>query len=239
MSAIITVKNVRKTYELGKTTVPALRGVSLSIKPGECVYLGGPSGSGKSTLLHIIGCLDTPSSGELVIDNNNILSIDDNRLSDFRCRNIGFVFQNFNLLPVLNVYENVEYPLMLQKTPNRRQRVMEMLDAVGLADYTKHYPNELSGGQRQRVAVARALVTDPSILIADEPIANLDSNNGQIVLQLMLDLAKTKNAAVIVSTHSDTLLENGNRVIFLKDGLIEDEIHRNYSTPTAKLAANI
>ncbi len=220
MNYLIEANNLVKTYMLGKTKVEALRNVSLKVKEGEQLMLGGPSGSGKSTLLHILGCLDRPTSGMVTMFNKNIFTSDDNQLSDFRANNIGFVFQNFNLVPVLNAYENVEYPLLLCKKQNRRDRVMSILKEVGLEEYAKHYPNELSGGQRQRVAIARAMVTEGKLLIADEPTANLDSTTGSRITELMFSLTEKKGTTLIICTHNEQLLNSGTRTIFLTDGKV-------------------
>ncbi|CAI8936772.1 Uncharacterized ABC transporter ATP-binding protein TM_0352 [Methylocaldum szegediense] len=222
----IQISDLHKTYQLGESQVHALRGVSLTVKEGERLFLGGPSGSGKSTLLHIIGCLDRFDQGRIVVAGRDVASADDRALADFRARHIGFVFQNFNLLPVLTVFENVEYPLLLngeKSVKKRRGRVEAMLEAVGLLTYAKHYPNELSGGQRQRVAIARALVHHPRLLIADEPTANLDSTTGDAIIRLMLDLSRKQGSTVIICTHNRELLDNAERCVLLRDGQIEND----------------
>lgn len=220
---MIEADGVHKRYELGKATVHALQGVDLRIAEGECVFLGGPSGSGKSTLLHLLGGLDRPSAGSVRIAGFATGNVADATLADFRCRRIGFVFQTFNLLPVLTVAENVEYPLLLARAPNRAARVARLLDDVGLGEHAKHFPNELSGGQRQRVAIARALVHEPSLLIADEPTANLDSQTGMRVLDLMLDLSRRQGATVVICTHNPELLAIAPRLVRLRDGVIESD----------------
>jgi putative ABC transport system ATP-binding protein len=222
----IEVNDLRKSYEMGASQVHALRGVSLAVREGERVFLGGPSGSGKSTLLHIIGCLDSFDSGRFTIAGQNVSSTRDTAISDFRARNIGFVFQTFNLMPVLTVHENVEYPLMLngeKKAGERRGRVERMLEEVGLERHAKHYPNELSGGQRQRVAIARALVHRPRLLIADEPTANLDSSTGDSIMALMLSLSREHGSTVIICTHNPELLKNAERCVILRDGHVESD----------------
>ena len=223
---MIEIEELHKTYALGDTKVQALRGVSLSVEAGEILFLGGPSGSGKSTLLHLIGCLDRPSAGRVRVDGMDIATPDDDALADFRARNLGFVFQDFNLLPVLRVHENVEYPLLLAGAGNRKVKVDEVLGRVGLARYARHYPSELSGGQRQRVAIARALVNAPRLLIADEPTANLDSHTGGEVIELMLALSREQGTTVVICTHNDELLANAPRVVLLRDGLIEADNSR-------------
>ena len=223
--SFIQVNDLHKRYQLGASDVRALRGVSLVIEEGERVFIGGPSGSGKSTLLHIIGCLDRFDCGSVRIGGKDVVLADDREMSDFRARNIGFVFQNFNLLPVLNVFENVEYPLILNGVKNPRQRreqVMGIIDAVGLGTHAKHFPNELSGGQRQRVAIARALVHRPSLLIADEPTANLDSTTGGTIIDLMLSLSRSHGSTVIICTHNPELLRRAERRVMLRDGQVED-----------------
>jgi putative ABC transport system ATP-binding protein len=221
MNPIVRVSALGKRYRLGETDVNALDGVTLDIYPGETVILSGPSGSGKSTLLQLIGCLDTPSRGSV-----NVLGLDtqiqsDNALSEFRARHLGFVFQTFNLIPVLSVYENVEYPLLLNKEAGRKEKIMTILQKVGLEKLAHQYPNALSGGQRQRVAIARALVHQPKLLIADEPTANLDRKTGDQVLDIMFDLATTSNTAVVVSSHDPKIIaETDKRQIHLVDGVI-------------------
>jgi putative ABC transport system ATP-binding protein len=225
--SFIEVNDIRKAYDMGVSAVQALRGVSLRVEEGERVFLGGPSGSGKSTLLHIIGCLDRFDAGSVSIGGKDVVLSNDRDISDFRARNIGFVFQNFNLLPVLNVLENVEYPLMLNGGKRHGQRqdlVREMLEAVGLGSHARHFPNELSGGQRQRVAIARALVHRPRLLIADEPTANLDSATGGAIMDLMLDLSRSHGSTVIICTHNPDLLRKAERRITLRDGLLENDV---------------
>ncbi len=225
--SFIQVKNLTKRYQLGDNIVHALRGVSLDIAKGERLFLGGPSGSGKSTLLHIIGCLDKYDNGQVTIDGKDITRTSDKEMSDFRAHNIGFVFQNFNLIPVLNVFENVQYPLLMNRsipTAKRRPMVEAILDAVGLDTHAKHFPNELSGGQRQRVAIARALVHKPQLLIADEPTANLDTATGSAIIELMLDLSRSSGSTVVICTHNPELLEQAERCIMLRDGLINNKI---------------
>lgn len=221
MNPIVHVSGLGKRYRLGETQVNALDGINLDIYPGETVILSGPSGSGKSTLLQLIGCLDTPTTGSVKVLGLDSQLQSDNALSDFRAQHMGFVFQTFNLIPVLSVYENVEYPLLLNKDTQRKEKIMAMLEKVGLEKFAHQYPNSLSGGQRQRVAIARALVHQPKLLIADEPTANLDRRTGDLVLEVMFDLATTTNTAVVVSSHDPKIIgENDKRQIHLVDGVI-------------------
>ena len=224
--SFIQVKNLTKHYQLGNNPVQALKNVSLNIDEGEQLFLGGPSGSGKSTLLHIIGCLDRYDIGSVTIDGNDVTLTNDREMSDFRAFNIGFVFQNFNLLPVLNVFENVQYTLLLNRSipvDQRRIRVNEILECVGLNAHAEHFPNELSGGQRQRVAIARALVHKPKLLIADEPTANLDSATGTTIMELMLDLSLKHGSTVIICTHNHEFLAQAQRCVMLRDGVVTND----------------
>ena len=181
MEHIITLKNIKRTYDLGAIKVPAVQGISLDIEKGKFASFVGPSGCGKTTTLNIIGCIDSPTEGDVIIDGNAINTMSDNELTAFRGSTIGFIFQNFNLIPVINVFENISYPLTLMKLPQKeiKERVDKIIEYVGLKQWSKHKPNELSGGQRQRTAIARALVINPKIVIADEPTANLDSKTSQ------------------------------------------------------------
>lgn len=217
---LIRVKDVSKVYKMDKVEITALRNVSLDIEKGEFIALMGPSGSGKSTLLHIIGCLDNPTSGSLEIYGQAIRNMKDKELSVFRNRHIGFIFQNFNLMPVLNVYENVEYPLMIRGKKVNREKVLQTIESVGLLDYLKHRPDELSGGQRQRVAIARALVTEPDIILADEPTANLDSKTGEKIISLMVELNAKHGVTFLFSTHNDMVSRYAKRVVNILDGEI-------------------
>lgn len=226
--SIIQINDVTKNYPLGKTTVHALRGVSLSIEEGDLVSIIGPSGSGKTTLLNIIGCIDHPTDGSVKIHGEEITSLSDNQLTDLRLFKIGFIFQTFNLIPVLNVLENVEFPVMLMKQHSRKEvtkRAMELIEAVGLKDHIYHRPAELSGGQRQRVAIARALVTNPDIILADEPTANLDSETGAKILELMQKMNEKEKTTFIFSTHDPDVLKYAKNIIKIKDGLIVEEKH--------------
>ena len=225
---IIEMKNIRKDYPLGETVVHALRGVDLSVKEGEFISIVGPSGSGKTTLLNIIGCIDTPTEGSVRIVGEDITALDDKRLTNIRLFKVGFIFQTFNLIPVLNLLENVEFPLLLMKDKSWtkediRARAEQCIDDVGLKEFTHHRPAELSGGQRQRVAIARALVTNPQIVLADEPTANLDSETGETILKLMKRLNETENVTFVFSTHDPDVLKYASNVIKLRDGHIVEK----------------
>jgi putative ABC transport system ATP-binding protein len=220
---LLHVNNLVKDYKLGKTVVNALRKISFTVEEGEFLAIVGPSGSGKTTLLNILGCLDTPTSGKVFIQDKDISSLSDNRATQLRLEKIGFIFQTFNLIPVLNVYENIEYPLILEriKPAERKKCIISIVERVGLADHIKHKPDELSGGQRQRVAIARALVTNPGIVFADEPTANLDGQTGDVILNLMLEMNNELKTTFIFSTHDSMVMEHAKRKIFLRDGQIE------------------
>ncbi len=222
--AVVSVVSVTKEYRLGRARVPALRGITLAVEPGALVALCGPSGSGKTTLLNIMGCLDRPTTGQVRVMNADVLTLSDGRLSDLRNRQIGFIFQTFNLIPVLTASENVEYPLLLQGVGRReRQRRASMiLEEVGLRDHARHRPDELSGGQRQRVAIARALVTDPQIILADEPTANLDSETGRSILELMKRANREHGTTFVFSTHDGEVLRYADRVYQIRDGALID-----------------
>ena len=221
--AIVSIRNVAKDYQLGKTTVPALRGVSLEVEEGEFLSIAGPSGSGKTTLLNLIGCVDTPSSGAVVVGGKDTSRLSERALTDLRLHQIGFIFQSFNLVQVLTVFQNVEFPLRLQGglgARARAERVDKLLEAVGLRDYRKHRPNELSGGQRQRVAVARALVTRPALVLADEPTANLDSRTGETIIDLMKEMNSRDGTTFIFSTHDPRVMAHASAVVRIADGQI-------------------
>jgi putative ABC transport system ATP-binding protein len=215
---LIRTENVSKTYKMDKVEINALKRVNLEIDKGEFIALMGPSGAGKSTLLHIIGCLDNPTEGSVEIYGQKIEKMKDGKLSVFRNRHIGFIFQSFNLISVLNVYENVEYPLMIRGGKVNREKVLQTIEAVGLSDYMKHRPDELSGGQRQRVAIARALVTEADIILADEPTANLDSKTGEKIISLLLELNSTHHVTFLCSTHNEMIAKHAQRVIHILDG---------------------
>jgi putative ABC transport system ATP-binding protein len=219
----IQLESVKKTYQLGQTKVEALRGISLSIKKGEFLAIAGPSGSGKSTILNLIGCIDIPTSGTVIIDGKEVETLGDKELTRYRREKLGFIFQSFNLIPVLNVYENIEFPLLLKKKIGREQRrdtVMHIIKRVGLQDRLKNKPSELSGGQRQRVAIARALVTQPLIILADEPTANLDTDTGHNILALMQEINEKDKTTFVFSTHDQHIMEHARRIINLRDGMI-------------------
>lgn len=223
MEALLRLEDVRKTYRLGETTVPALRGVNLELRRGEFTALVGASGSGKSTLLNLAGCIDTPDSGRVVLDGIDVAGLDDDARSGLRSRHIGFIFQSFNLVPVLDTEENVELPLLLHKDvkpSERRERVLAALEDVGLMDHRRHLPDKLSGGQRQRVAIARALVTRPSLVLADEPTANLDSTTAHRIVDLMIELNARRQVTFLFSTHDEKLMSRVARVVHITDGVI-------------------
>ncbi|PTL80522.1 ABC transporter ATP-binding protein [Vitiosangium sp. GDMCC 1.1324] len=224
---IVSLTDVTKTYTLGKVEVPALRGVTLEVFPGEFISIAGPSGSGKTTALNLIGCVDTATAGVVRVDGQDTKQLTERQLTNLRLHTIGFIFQSFNLVSVLSVFQNVEFPLLLQRklsAPERRQRVMTLLEQVGLEKHAKHRPNELSGGQRQRVAVARALVTRPKLVLADEPTANLDSVTGQNIIDLMKELNRKEGTTFIFSTHDAKVMNHANAVVRLADGKILDRI---------------
>jgi len=217
---VILLENVTKEYKLGKIIVNALRGIDLNISQGEFVSICGPSGSGKSTLLNLMGCLDVPTSGRIHIQNNDVTILKDGDLSRLRNRTIGFIFQMFNLIPVLNTFENVEYPLIILgiSKKERQERVLKTVEDVGLSNFIKHRPDELSGGQRQRVAIGRALVTNPKIILADEPTANLDSKTGIEVLDLMKKMNEEHKTTFIFSTHDPKIMNYADKIYIISDG---------------------
>jgi putative ABC transport system ATP-binding protein len=227
---MIILQSLSKTYPMGSLIVTALKEINLSINQGDFVSVAGPSGSGKTTLMNIIGLIDRPSLGRVIIDGRETGGLGRRELTRMRRDMIGFVFQSFNLLPVLNVFENVELPLVIGRRggtkKERRKRVEYLLNEVGLADRMAHRPSELSGGQQQRVAIARALVTDPGIVIADEPTANLDSSNGERILELMKKVNKEEGTTFIFSTHDPDIWAMADHIIFLRDGVVESEQRR-------------
>jgi putative ABC transport system ATP-binding protein len=227
MSTIIDIKNITKLYEMGTEKLYALKGVDVVIERNEYVAIMGPSGSGKSTLMNIIGCLDTPTSGDYVLNGKDVHEMDDDELAEIRNKEIGFVFQTFNLLPRSNALHNVELPLIYSglSKGDRIRRAEESLANVGLADRMKHKPNELSGGQRQRVAVARALVNNPSIILADEPTGNLDTKTGEEIMALFAEL-NSKGNTIILVTHEEDIAKHANRIIKIRDGMIESDTYQ-------------
>jgi putative ABC transport system ATP-binding protein len=222
---LIELREIKKIYQMGEQEVKALNGVSLSIHKNEYVAIMGPSGSGKSTMMNVLGCLDTPSSGDYILNSKNVSELSDDELAEVRNQEIGFVFQTFNLLPRSNCLSNVELPLIYAgiRSSVRREMAAEALRRVGLGDRMDHKPNELSGGQRQRVAVARALVNRPSILLADEPTGNLDSKTGVEIMSLFEELYQQGNTIIVV-THEEDIAAHARRVIRLRDGLLESDI---------------
>jgi putative ABC transport system ATP-binding protein len=223
MPPIVQIQNVTKDYPLGKLTVRALRGVDLVIEKGEFLAIAGPSGSGKTTLLNLIGCVDVPTSGDVLVDGHATARLNDRELTKLRLFHIGFIFQSFNLINVLDVYQNVEFPLLLQGTLSageRRLRVEALVDRVGLAGQLHQRPNELSGGQRQRVAIARALVTKPSLILADEPTANLDSVTGDSIIDLMRGMNESEKTTFIFSTHDHHVMAAARRIVRIADGKV-------------------
>ena len=223
---IVQIDKVKKTYKQGKVEVSALKGIDLDIAKGEFVALAGPSGSGKTTLLNIIGGLDLPDSGNVILDGNSYSQMKQSELSELRLQKVGFIFQAYNLIPVLSALENVEFVMLLQgvEKKERRQRARKVLDDVGLKGMYDRRPAELSGGQQQRVAVARALVAGPAILLADEPTANLDSQTGQGLLEMMKEMNEKKSVTFIFSTHDDLVMDYAKRLIQIRDGLIAEDI---------------
>lgn len=219
---VAVLTQVEKTYHLDSISVPVIKGVDIVVRRACFTVLMGPSGSGKTTLLNMIGCIDKPDKGEVIVADCKVGDLTDDALSDFRAKNIGFIFQNFNLLPVLSAYENVEYPLLLagDSVKNRGERVSTLLDAVGLSDKAKNLPGQLSGGQRQRVAIARALACKPKLVIADEPTANLDSQTGAAILALMRQMVERYEVSFIFSSHDPEVIKAADDTIFLKDGMI-------------------
>ena len=223
MVPIVSAERVSKTYRLGKTEVPALRGVSLDVHRGEFISVAGPSGSGKTTLLNLIGCVDTPTCGRVLVNGKDTSALTERQLTDLRLHRIGFIFQTFNLVSVLSVTQNVEFPLLLQGGLTRRERdarVRGLLEAVGLEGHARHRPSELSGGQRQRVAVARALVTRPALVLADEPTANLDSRTGATIIDLMRELNSRDGTTFVFSTHDPKVMVHASAIVRIADGQI-------------------
>lgn len=221
---VIQARELCKVYQMGEVEVRALCGVNLNIRRGEVIAIMGPSGSGKSTLMNLLGCLDRPTSGEYFLDGESVANLNDDQLAEIRNRKVGFVFQNFNLLPRMTALGNVELPLRYSGlNGSRRDRALKSLQAVGLADRVNHKPMELSGGQQQRVAIARALVNNPAIIMADEPTGNLDSKSGREIMDLLVNLNKKVGTTLIIVTHDPTVAARARRVIHLYDGLISKD----------------
>ncbi len=225
--SLIRFQNIARRYQMGAETIHALRDVSLSIDRGEYVAIMGPSGSGKSTLMNLVGCLDTPTDGRYELNGTDVSHMDDNQLAEVRNREVGFVFQTFNLLPRATALRNVELPLIYSGLPaeERHRKALDTLGRVGLADRVQHKPNEMSGGQRQRVAIARALVTSPSIILADEPTGNLDSKTGVEIMELFDTLWRTGNTLIVV-THEEAVARHARRILRIRDGLIAADERR-------------
>jgi putative ABC transport system ATP-binding protein len=223
---IVTAENIDKIYSQGKIKVHALRGMSFTVRKSEFMALAGPSGSGKTTMLNIIGGIDTPDKGTVIVDEHDYSKMKQSELADLRLRKIGFVFQAYNLIPVLSAEENVEYIMLLQGVPakKRKQKARAILDDVGLGGKYQRRPSELSGGQQQRVAVARAIVSNPAIVLADEPTANLDSKTGESLLDMMRRMNQEKNVTFIFSTHDKMVMEYAKRIVYIKDGRIDDDL---------------
>ena len=220
-NTVVRITDVKRTYFMGKVEVNALSGINLKVGKGEFVSIMGPSGCGKSTLMHIVGCLDRPTSGHVLLDEVDVDELDDNNLADIRNKKVGFVFQTFNLLPKLNAIENVELPLIYAGVSfeQRRKKAAELLEIVGLKDRMFHKPTELSGGQSQRVAIARSLANDPSIILADEPTGNLDSKSGEEIIRLFQEL-NSRGITLIIVTHDQEIASHSKRIVRLKDGLV-------------------
>jgi putative ABC transport system ATP-binding protein len=220
---VVRVEDVTKEYAMGRTVVKALRGVSLEIARGEFLCIAGPSGSGKTTLLNLIGCLDKPTSGRILIEGRDVSKLSPKELAWVRRRRLGFVFQTFNLVPVLTAYENIELPLLLLGVgaAERRRRVYALLEALGISELAHHRPDEMSGGQQQRVSIARALITEPALVLADEPTANLDSETGKAIIELMHELNKTHGTTFVFSTHDPKVMARASRLIHIRDGIID------------------
>ncbi len=223
---MISNQNVSKVYKMGEVDLTVIKDLNLQINHGEFVAIVGPSGSGKSTVLNLLGCLDKPTTGKVIIDDTDVTELDTTALANFRGENIGFIFQSFNLIPVLSVYENIEYPLiMIQNLPKeeRHKRIIQLLKDVDMLDQKDKFPDQLSGGQRQRVAIARALVTKPKIVFADEPTANLDTNTSNQIITLMRNIQQEFNTTFIFATHDEKIVTAVDRIITLIDGVVTDD----------------
>ena len=236
MAFVVSLRAVCKDYPLGRLVVPALKAVNLDIQAGEFTTIAGPSGSGKTTLLNLVGCVDIPTSGSVSVVGQRTEKLNDAALTKLRLHELGFIFQSFNLIPVLSLFQNVEFPLLLQGALNkaqRRQRVEDIVERVGLTPQIGQRPNELSGGQRQRVAIARALVTKPSIVLADEPTANLDSGTGDQIIELMKEINQKEGTTFIFSTHDHRVMEKAHRMVQLEDGQITEDVYKSESPVSA------
>lgn len=232
--SFIRLENVHRTYRLGETLVPALRGATLELHRGEFTALIGPSGSGKSTLLNMVGCIDEPDAGAVLVEGRDVAHLSDDERSTLRNEKIGFIFQSFNLIPVLDVYENIELPLLINAripSAERHDRILQAIRDVELADFARHLPDRLSGGQRQRVAIARALVTSPLLVLADEPTANLDSGTTHRIIDLMRALNETRGVTFFFSTHDERLMSRVARVVHISDGVITRDSARETAAP--------
>jgi len=222
---VVKIENVTRVYQVGKVETKALQGVNLSIENGEFTALVGPSGSGKTTLLQMIGCLDQPSSGRVFVDGKDVTTLNRNQRADMRKGHIGFIFQFFALIPTLSAYENIEMPLLLNghSATERRERVTQLLEAIDLADRAENRPDQMSGGQQQRVAIARALATKPALILADEPTANLDTANGEQVMEIMKRLNEETGVTFVFATHDPRVIKYARRVVTLRDGLVVED----------------
>ena len=223
---VVSLTDVFKTYKVGEVDVPAVKGVTFNIPRKRFSVIVGPSGSGKTTLLNLIGCLDAPTAGRVIVAGQDVATLTDNAISDFRAQKVGFIFQNFSLIPVFSAYENIEYPLLLLgvNATERRRRATSMLEAVGLAYHGRQRPNQLSGGQTQRVAIARALVKDPDFVLADEPTANLDSHTGASIIELMRRMQEQYSTTFVFSTHDRQLMSHADDTFTIRDGLLVDHV---------------
>jgi len=223
---MIKAEHLKKVYKVGELDLEVIKNFSLEIGKGEFISLVGPSGNGKSTVLNMLGCLDRPSSGKIVIDGTTVTGLSRSKMADFRGNNIGFIFQSFNLIPVLSVYENIEYPLIMIQNLSQREReerVMRLLKAVDMSEHKDKTPDKISGGQMQRVAIARALVTNPKVVFADEPTANLDTKTAHMILDLMRDIQKEFKTTFIFATHDEKIVSNVNKIVTIVDGVITND----------------
>jgi putative ABC transport system ATP-binding protein len=223
---VVGLTNVFKTYKVGEVDVPAVKGITLAIPRQRFSVIVGPSGSGKTTLLNLIGCLDRPTGGRVMVAGQDLATLTDNAISDFRAQRVGFIFQNFSLIPVFSAYENIEYPLLVLGVGarERRRRATTMLEAVGLVDHGRQRPNQLSGGQKQRVAIARALVKEPDFVLADEPTANLDSHTGASIIELMRRMQEQYSTTFVFSTHDRQLMSHADETFTIRDGILVDHV---------------